>query len=103
MSVLEAMVHDPLGEWGTDDRGKTKAANRPDPRLIQARNSLDPVKQKLNGKIRTTNGWSSAYTTNALVDALILSATDNSLLGQMYAGWSAVSNRALYNFVLVRD
>lgn len=88
MSVLEAMVHDPLGEWGIDDRGKTKAANRPDPRMIQARNSLDPVKQKLNGKLRMISGWSSAHSTNALVDALILSATDNNLLGQMYCGWA---------------
>jgi serine/threonine-protein kinase ATR len=109
MSVLEAMVHDPLVEWGIDDRGKsTKMINRPDPRMIQARKSLDPVMQKLNGKLKKANvdggggagggtgstsstgnsslhhiAWTSAYSTNSLVDALIRDATSNTLLSQM--------------------
>lgn len=112
MSVLEAMVHDPLVEWCVDDRHKaskhssTTANNHKldsrmmEARMIEARNSLDPVMQKLNGKLRRTNaeaggpmsrslGWTSPYSTNTLVDALIRDATSNQLLGQMYAGWAS--------------
>lgn len=89
MSVLEAMVHDPLVEWGIDHRGKSRVAGQPDPRMIEARRSLDPVMQKLNGKLKrstNTNGdplWTTAYSTNSLVDALIRDATSNTLLAQM--------------------
>jgi serine/threonine-protein kinase ATR len=111
MSVLEAMVHDPLVEWCVDDRHKaskhststTSAGHHSrmmEARMAEARNSLDPVMQKLNGKLRRNNaeaggpmsrslGWTSAYSTNTLVDALIRDATSNQLLGQMYAGWAS--------------
>lgn len=92
MSVLEAMVHDPLVEWGIDDRaskGKS-ASSRPDPRIVEARKSLAPVAEKLNGRLkRTTHGdsssstWSASHSTNSLVDALMRDATSSSLLAQM--------------------
>lgn len=105
-SVLEAMVHDPLVEWGHDNRmqkGRVQANAQEDPRIAKARKSLDPVNNRLLGKMRVTvnsvagdgghsilaSDWSAELSTNSLVDALIRDATSSTLLAQMYVGWSA--------------
>lgn len=82
------MVHDPLVEWGADNRGRKvspvrprslplqivsnielhlsshfqkggpKVSDRPDPRILEARKALDPVAQKLDGYLRTVDSGS---------------------------------------------
>lgn len=93
MSVLEAMIHDPLVEWGPDDRHRSKSSSssRSDPRVAHARASLDPVASKLDGRQRISNSRSymPPTSTNALVDALIRDATSNGKLSQLYIGWCA--------------
>ncbi|KAK0560483.1 hypothetical protein OC844_003736 [Tilletia horrida] len=55
MSVLDAMIHDPLVDFGSADDGKRKrhstSANpdRPDPRVVAARQNLAPIERKLEG------------------------------------------------------
>lgn len=76
MSVLEAMIHDPLVEWGTPT-GK-KASGKPDPLLEAARKSLDPVGKKLDGQVRTSLNspeWRAPLSTDRLVDELLKEAT----------------------------
>lgn len=93
MSVLEAMVHDPLVEWGIDDRatkGRSGASMREDPRVVEARKSLDPVRAKLDGQLKRhalNDPFSSSanLSTNSLVDALIREATSSTNLALMCA------------------
>ncbi len=94
MSVLEAMVHDPLGEWsGPDERHRSKhsSSKRQDPRVVEARRALDPVAHKLDGRIYRLGSREPTppYTTNNLVDALIKEATSSVNLAKMYIGWSS--------------
>ncbi|PWN38433.1 uncharacterized protein FA14DRAFT_118905 [Meira miltonrushii] len=92
MSVLEAMVHDPLVEWNLEG-GKSKVTgSRADPRVAEARKALDPISRKLLGQLRRHGhhgAWTSVHSTNALVDALIRDATSSTLLAQMYIGWAS--------------
>ncbi len=101
MSVLEAMVHDPLGEWGTDDRHRSRNSTstsskkqdrgKEDPRVLEARRALDPVAHKLDGQLYKigARGPTPPYSTNNLVDALIKEATSPVNLAKMYVGWSS--------------
>uniref|UniRef100_V5E7L0 non-specific serine/threonine protein kinase n=2 Tax=Kalmanozyma brasiliensis (strain GHG001) TaxID=1365824 RepID=V5E7L0_KALBG len=98
MSVLEAMVHDPLGEWSVPEdrhRSKTSAkrhdARGEDPRVVEARRALDPVANKLDGRLYRLGSRepSPPYSTNNLVDALIKEATSSVNLAKMYIGWSS--------------
>ncbi|SPO21770.1 related to serine-protein kinase atr [Ustilago trichophora] len=93
MSVLEAMVHDPLGEWNVpDDRHRSKnSSKRGDPRVAEARRALDPVANKLDGRIYKLGSRDPTppYSTNNLVDALIKEATSSVNLAKMYIGWSS--------------
>ena len=98
MSVLEAMVHDPLGEWSVaDDRHRSKGSSKrhdargEDPRVVQARLSLDPVANKLDGRLYRLGSREPTppYSTNNLVDALIKEATSPVNLAKMYIGWSS--------------
>lgn len=89
MSVLEAMVHDPLGEWSVpEDRHRSKKS---DPRVVEARRALDPVANKLDGRIYRLGSREPTppYSTNNLVDALIKEATSLINLAKMYIGWSS--------------
>lgn len=94
MSVLEAMVHDPLGEWGVPDdrnRARNTTTTRLDPRVVEARRALDPVAHKLDGRIYRLGMREPTppYTINNLVDALIKEATAPVNLAKMYVGWSS--------------
>ncbi|SPO22580.1 related to serine-protein kinase atr [Ustilago trichophora] len=93
MSVLEAMVHDPLGEWNVpDDRHRSKnSSKKVDPRVAEARRALDPVANKLDGRIYKLGSRDPTppYSTNNLVDALIKEATSSVNLAKMYIGWSS--------------
>ncbi|CCF54683.1 hypothetical protein NDA11_002719 [Ustilago hordei] len=94
MSVLEAMVHDPLGEWSVpEDRHRSKSSNKKsaDPRVAEARRALDPVANKLDGRIYRLGCREPTppYSTNNLVDALIKEATSPLNLAKMYIGWSS--------------
>lgn len=98
MSVLEAMVHDPLGEWSIpEDRHRTKGSSKrhdaraDDPRVVEARRALDPVANKLDGRLYRLGSREPTppYSTNNLVDALIKEATNPVNLGKMYIGWSS--------------
>ncbi|KAJ9477602.1 Serine/threonine-protein kinase MEC1 [Pseudozyma hubeiensis] len=98
MSVLEAMVHDPLGEWSVpEDRHRPKGSSRKsdvraeDPRVVEARRALDPVANKLDGRLYRLGSRepSPPYSTNNLVDALIKEATSSVNLAKMYIGWSS--------------
>lgn len=104
-SVLEAMVYDPLVEWGPADT--TKGSRGPsaksssthlhvDPRVVAARQSLDPVAKKLDGCHRKDfvrgglgGAWSQPLSTNNLVDVLIREATSSKNLAGLYIGWSS--------------
>jgi hypothetical protein len=84
-------------------KGRVQANAQEDPRIAKARKSLDPVNNRLLGKMRVTvnsvagdgghsilaSDWSAELSTNSLVDALIRDATSSTLLAQMYVGWSA--------------
>lgn len=98
MSVLEAMVHDPLGEWSVpEDRHRSKGTGRKndgrgeDPRVVEARRALDPVANKLDGRLYRLGSRepSPPFSTSNLVDALIKEATSHSNLAKMYIGWSS--------------
>lgn len=92
MSVLEAMVHDPLVEWNLESGKSKTTGTRADPRVAEARKALDPISRKLLGQLRRhghQGTWSSVHSTNALVDALIRDATSSTLLAQMYIGWAS--------------
>ncbi|CBQ70513.1 related to serine-protein kinase atr [Sporisorium reilianum SRZ2] len=98
MSVLEAMVHDPLGEWSIpEDRHRSKGSSKrhdaraDDPRVVEARRALDPVANKLDGRLYRLGSREPTppYSTNNLVDALIKEATSSVNLGKMYIGWSS--------------
>ena len=93
MSVLEAMVHDPLGEWSVpEDRHRSKhSSKKGDPRVVEARRALDPVANKLDGRIYKLGARDPTppYSTNNLVDALIKEATSSVNLAKMYIGWSS--------------
>ncbi|KAJ1032614.1 hypothetical protein NDA16_000637 [Ustilago loliicola] len=93
MSVLEAMVHDPLGEWSVpEDRHRCKSSTKKsDPRVVEARRALDPVANKLDGRIYRLGSREPTppYSTNNLVDALIKEATSPINLAKMYIGWSS--------------
>ncbi|PWN50671.1 hypothetical protein IE53DRAFT_394976 [Violaceomyces palustris] len=115
MSVLEAMVHDPLVEWGpSEDSSRSKSntntttntnSSRPDPRVAKARRALDPVAQKLTGRLVYGNGpknggnsavvvgndqrFQQPLSTNNMVDSLIKDATSSTNLACMYVGWSS--------------
>ncbi|KAN0060681.1 hypothetical protein ACQY0O_007339 [Thecaphora frezii] len=92
MSVLEAMVHDPLGEWGApEERARSKNSTRPDPRVAEARRALDPVANKLDGRMYRSDRREPTppYSTNNLVDSLIKEATSAVNLAKMYVGWSS--------------
>ncbi|WFD02134.1 non-specific serine/threonine protein kinase [Malassezia obtusa] len=93
MSVLQAMVHDPLGEWvATERRARHKAAaagaDRPGA-SAGARRALQSVSNKLDGKLHRP-GLSDEvrHTTKNLVHMLICDATSTQNLGQMYVGWA---------------
>ncbi|KAL9937728.1 hypothetical protein V8E36_003273 [Tilletia maclaganii] len=58
MSVLDAMIHDPLVDFGSADEGRRKRhssttanGDRPDPRVVAARQNLAPIERKLEGFI----------------------------------------------------
>ncbi|PWZ03108.1 hypothetical protein BCV70DRAFT_197342 [Testicularia cyperi] len=93
MSVLEAMVHDPLGEWSVpEDRHRSRhSTSRQDPRVVEARRALDPIANKLDGRIYRlgVRDPTPPHTTNNLVDALIKEATSPVNLAKMYIGWSS--------------
>lgn len=102
-SVLEAMIHDPLVEWGAAEAasrgsGRSKGSSHVsvDPRVLAARQSLDPVAKKLDGCHRKDlprgsvgGAWSPPLSTNNLVDALIREATSSKNLAAVYIGWSS--------------
>lgn len=93
MSVLQAMVHDPLGEWvATERRARHKAgaagADRPGA-SAGARKALQSVSNKLDGKLhRPGISDEVRHTTKNLVHMLICDATSTHNLSQMYIGWA---------------
>ncbi|WFD42131.1 non-specific serine/threonine protein kinase [Malassezia psittaci] len=93
MSVLQAMVHDPLGEWvATDRRARHKNASASTDRpgaSTGARKALQSVSNKLDGKLHRP-GLSDEvqHTTKNLVHMLICDATSAQNLSQMYIGWA---------------
>lgn len=93
MSVLQAMVHDPLGEWvATERRARAKHGDAGAPAQgasAGARKALKGVSDKLDGKLRRP-GLSDEvrHTTKNLVHMLICDATSPQNLGQMYIGWA---------------
>ena len=93
MSVLQAMVHDPLGEWvATERRARAKHGDAGAPAQgasAGARKALKGVSDKLDGKLRRP-GLSDEvrHTTKNLVHMLICDATSTHNLSQMYIGWA---------------
>lgn len=88
MSVLQAMVHDPLGEWVATDRRARKAADKPGA-SAGARKALQSVSDKLDGKLhRPGISDEVRHSTKNLVHMLICDATSTQHLGQMYIGWA---------------
>ena len=89
MSVLQAMVHDPLGEWvATERRSRSKPADKHGA-SAGARRALKSVSDKLDGKLRRPGISEEArQTTRNLVHMLICDATSNQNLSHMYIGWA---------------
>ena len=93
MSVLQAMVHDPLGEWvATERRARHRHGGSNKPWLGGAggaRKALKSVSDKLDGRLRRP-GLSDdvRHTTKNLVHMLICDATSTHNLSQMYVGWA---------------
>ena len=93
MSVLQAMVHDPLGEWvATERRARHRHGCSNKPWLGGAggaRKALKSVSDKLDGRLRRP-GLSDdvRHTTKNLVHMLICDATSTHNLSQMYVGWA---------------
>lgn len=93
MSVLQAMVHDPLGEWVATERrarqrhGGDKGASTGGG--AGARKALQGVSDKLDGRLRRPGlSDSERHTTKNLVHMLICDATSSHNLSQMYVGWA---------------
>ncbi|CAO1622863.1 unnamed protein product [Sympodiomycopsis kandeliae] len=92
MTVLHAMVHDPLVEWGVGGGQRSKSSSSRASSHAQAMNSLEPVDKKLSGWRRKdvkSREWEHPRSTNDLVDSLIRDATSNGKLSQLYIGWCA--------------
>lgn len=89
MSVLQAMVHDPLGEWvATDRRSRGRQAERSGV-STGAHRALTGVSDKLDGKLRRPGVSDEVpHSTKNLVHMLICDATSNQNLAQMYIGWA---------------
>lgn len=93
MSVLQAMVHDPLGEWvATERRARHRHGDKTASTAAAgagARKALKSVSDKLDGRLRRP-GLSDEvrHTTKNLVHMLICDATSSQNLGQMYVGWA---------------
>ena len=93
MSVLQAMVHDPLGEWvATERRARHKHGDKQGSGAgasAGARRALKSVSDKLDGRLRRP-GLSDEvrHTTKNLVHMLICDATSAQNLSQMYVGWA---------------
>lgn len=81
MSVLEAMIHDPLVEWTSSHRRKNQTGV--DPRLAEARAALTTVRHKLEGFKRRQASSEIQLTTPNLVDSLIRDATSPTNLALM--------------------
>lgn len=81
MSVLEAMIHDPLVEWtpSLKKRGSTGVELR----LDEARGALTTVRHKLEGFKRRQAASEMRLTTPNLVDSLIRDATSPTNLALM--------------------
>lgn len=93
MSVLQAMVHDPLGEWVATERrarqrhGGDKSASTGGG--AGARKALQGVSDKLDGRLRRPGlSDTERHTTKNLVHMLICDATSSYNLSQMYVGWA---------------
>lgn len=89
MSVLQAMVHDPLGEWVATERRARHRGGDKSHAGAGARKALQCVSDKLDGKLRRP-GLSDEvrHTTKNLVHMLICDATSTQNLAQMYVGWA---------------
>ncbi|WFD35666.1 non-specific serine/threonine protein kinase [Malassezia cuniculi] len=89
MSVLQAMVHDPLGEWvATERRGRGRSAERSGA-SAGALKALTGVSDKLDGKLRRPGVSDEVrHSTKNLVHMLICDAVSNQNLAQMYIGWA---------------
>ncbi|PKI83205.1 non-specific serine/threonine protein kinase [Malassezia vespertilionis] len=89
MSVLQAMVHDPLGEWLVTERRARHKLGEKHSASLGARKALASVSDKLDGKLRRPGISDEVrHTTKNLVHMLICDATSNQNLGQMYIGWA---------------
>jgi len=93
MSVLQAMVHDPLGEWVATERrarqrhGGDKGASTGGG--AGARKALQGVSDKLDGRLRRPGlSDNERHTTKNLVHMLICDATSSHNLSHMYVGWA---------------
>lgn len=87
MSVLQAMVHDPLGEWvATDRRSRRSERSGASAGALRA---LTGVSEKLDGKLRRPGVSDEVrHSTKNLVHMLICDAISNQNLAQMYIGWA---------------
>ncbi|KAK4058120.1 hypothetical protein OIO90_000859 [Microbotryomycetes sp. JL221] len=94
MSVLETFLHDPLVEWVPTARSRTKDHIVDQATHIQnkAKNSLDPINNKLRG-LQVTSAPSSLGVKEVSVveqvERLIREARNSKNLGSMYVGWCA--------------
>lgn len=92
MSVLQAMVHDPLGEWvATERRARHRHGDKGGSTGggAGARKALQGVSDKLDGRLRRPGlSDSEQHTTKNLVHMLLCDATSSYNLSQMYVGWA---------------
>lgn len=77
MCVLESFIHDPLLEWSKKGKGQ--------PSTLLAASSMNIIEKKLGGVVQGVVPLSI----EGQVSQLILDASSNENLSQMYIGWAA--------------
>ncbi|XP_044022250.1 serine/threonine-protein kinase ATR [Siniperca chuatsi] len=90
MSVLKTFLHDPLVEWSKQAKGLSKAQANETGEIVneKAKTHVCDIEQRLQGVIKSRNKvLGLPLSIEGHVHYLILEATDDKLLCQMYLGW----------------
>nr|XP_044992414.1 serine/threonine-protein kinase ATR isoform X2 [Jaculus jaculus] len=91
MSVLKTFLHDPLVEWSKPVKGHSKTTINETGEVVneKAKTHVLDIEQRLKGVIKNRNRVTGLpLSIEGHVHYLIQEATDDSLLCQMYLGWT---------------
>ncbi|KAE8234278.1 hypothetical protein CF326_g676 [Tilletia indica] len=100
MSVLDAMIHDPLVDFGSADDGRKRRNpttfgnyDRPDPRVVAARQNLAPIERKLEGFMVSKLDTRPAPTLGAGGRGFVSGTASSAASGGMESGAMGASGR----------